>query len=439
MRGTLDLFRKEPRARVFFLVYAQSSLGTGAGYVALLLIAYERFRSPWAISLVLIAELLPAMFLGPVFGAAADRWSRRWCAVVADLCRAVAFVALGIVGSFEATVALALLAGAGTGLFTPAVLAALPSLVDRERLPAATSVYGALADFGYTLGPALAAVVLLAGGPETVMVANGASFAISAVVLARLPFGVRPEIEAVAGGRPSLLREARDGLRAAARMPGIRTVLVATGALLYFGGIFNVGELLFATEELGASDSSFSVLVAIFGLGFIAGSLAGSSGGALPTLKRRYLAGILIMGGGFVGCGIAPTFAAALGAFAIAGFGNGLILVYERLLMQTTVADGMMGRIFGVKDALTAWAFAVAFLSAGGIISLIGTRPMFVLAGIGGIVVWAIAAVALRRLWTSEHVVPTRAEVEPVAPLPEAPSWRTLPSEALGGGPDPRG
>ena len=74
--------RRRPRsdeqlARWYFAALAQSSLGTGAAAVALLLVAYERFRSPWAIGLVLLADVAPAMLLGPVFGAAADRWSRR--------------------------------------------------------------------------------------------------------------------------------------------------------------------------------------------------------------------------------------------------------------------------------------------------------------------------------------------------------------------------
>jgi MFS family permease len=91
MGEIFDLLRAERRARWFFLLLAQSVLGTGAGYVALLLIAYDRFESPWAIGLVLLADVLPAMLLGPVFGAAADRWSRRKCMVVADVLRLVAF------------------------------------------------------------------------------------------------------------------------------------------------------------------------------------------------------------------------------------------------------------------------------------------------------------------------------------------------------------
>src|SRR3954463_13167703 len=49
------LLRKEPQAPRFFGAYAQSALGTGAGYVAIVLVAYERFHSPLAISLILLA------------------------------------------------------------------------------------------------------------------------------------------------------------------------------------------------------------------------------------------------------------------------------------------------------------------------------------------------------------------------------------------------
>ena len=85
MRAALAMLRAEPRARWFFVAHAQSSLGTGAAYVALILLVYDRLESAWAIALVLLADFLPAMFLGPVFGAAADRWSRRTCAVIGSL------------------------------------------------------------------------------------------------------------------------------------------------------------------------------------------------------------------------------------------------------------------------------------------------------------------------------------------------------------------
>src|SRR6185503_10455685 len=225
-----DLLQREPQSRVFFAAHAQSSLGTGAGYVALLVLAYERLDSPWAISLVLVADFLPSMLLGPIFGAAADRWSRRWCAALADLARALAFLSLAFFDGFAVTVALALLAGIGTGLFRPAVMAGLPSLVSPARLPAATSLYGALADLGFTLGPALAAAGLLLADAETVVLVNGLSFAVSAAALTRVPLGGGDRREEPR----SLVREARAGVRAVAQMPKLRVVITGSSAVVLF-------------------------------------------------------------------------------------------------------------------------------------------------------------------------------------------------------------
>jgi MFS family permease len=277
--------------------------------------------------------MVPPMVLGPFCGAAADRWSRRRCAVVADAVRAVAFVGIALIGGFVPMLALALLAGTGTALFRPAILAGLPGLVDERRLPAATSLYGALDDFGHTLGPVLAAGLLLLAAPETAMLANGATFVISAVVLARIPLGDAPTSENEP--RTSLLRETREGLRAAASTRCLRCLIAASSSILLFAGLFNGGELLLAKDTLGAGSSGYSVLVA--------------------------------------------------------------------------VPDRLMGRVFGVKDALASWAFGAGFVGAGVLLPLIDTRALFVLAGAGVLVVWCVASLALRPVWNTGRAVPAPA------------------------------
>ena len=414
LRPIRDLLRYEPQTRAFFVAHAQSSLGTGAGYIALLLLAYERLESPWAISLVLLADFLPAMFLGPIFGAAADRWSRRWCAAIADLARALAFVSLAFFDSFEVTVALALLAGVGTGLFRPAVMAGLPSLVSPASLPAATSLYGALADVGFTLGPALAGLGLLLASAETVMLVNGISFAVSAAILTRVPLGGgdrRAEAQ-------SLLREARAGVRTVARMSGIRAVIVGSSAVVLFLGLFNVGEMLLAENELGAGNSGFAMLVAIFGLGVVVGSLAGAGSSKPLVLKQRYLLGLVILGAGFIGAAAAPSFAMAAVGFAVGGFGNGLFLVHERLLLQVTIQEDLLGRVFGLRDALDAWAWTIAFASAGFLLATLDTRVVLMVAGGGVLAVTAISAWALRGAWATPSPV-AEPDSEPLPQLVE--------------------
>jgi MFS family permease len=163
-----------------------------------------------------------------------------------------------------------------------------------------------------------------------------------------------------------------------------------------------VGELLFARNELGAGGSGFSLLVMVFGVGFLCGSLAGAKGGALSELKRGYEAGLLLLAVGFIGCGLAPTVSVATLTFAAAGFGNGLVLVHERLIIQALIPDALLARIYGVKDALTAWAFGLAFASSGVLIETFGVRPVLLGAGIGSAITAGAAVLALRSAWGPE-------------------------------------
>jgi MFS family permease len=397
VRAALKLLRGERVARLFFAALTQSSLGTGAAYVALLLIAYERFRSPWAISLILLADFVPVMILGPIFGAAADRWSRRWCVVTADIARALAFIGIALVHDFGVTLALAVVAGAGTALFRPAALAALPGLVSSEVRPAAVSLFSAVTQVGWTVGPAVAAAALLVASPETVAAANGVTFAVSALILVRLPLD-QPR----AGGRapqasvePSLLREGLSGVRAVAALVDIRIVILVSAGAMFFGGVFNVAEPLFATQTLGSGKAGYSILVAIYGLGFITGSLAGSHGGEALRLRRRYLQGLALTGVGSLCTAVAPTFVVALLTFALAGVGNGVLVVHERLLIQERVPEGFFGRAFGLTDTLVSWSLVSSFLVAGVVSSLTGPRGLILGVAIGELSLAFVAAIAL--------------------------------------------
>jgi MFS family permease len=408
VRALLAVFTREPRARWFLLANAQSAIGTGAALVALVLIAYDRLKSPWAIALVLLADFLPVMLLGPLFGAVADRRSRRGIAITADLLRAGSFVALGLVHSFAATVVFALIAGVGTALFSPAVLAALPSLAAAERGAAVTSLYGATRDLGRTLGPLVAAAALGFISASDVMLINGATFAVSAVIIALIPFGAVPEQDDAAA-RPSIAREAREGLAATWRLRGVQTVLWASSAAAAFAAMANVGELLLA-RDLNTNASGFALLMVAVGIGVVAGSLLGSLPGGLRDMKRRYLLGILLLGVALVALAIAHSYAVAFVAFLGTGVGNGLVVVHERLIFHAAVEDRLMGRAFATLDTLVGWGFAAAFLGGGAIIAAAGTRGMFAIAGGLGIAVWVGAGLALRGVWNSARSAPA-AEV----------------------------
>jgi MFS family permease len=230
--------------------------------------------------------------------------------------------------------------------------------------------------------------------------------------LARLRFGVVGASARVAtAGGLGLLREAREGLRALAAVRGAQVVIAGSAGALFFGGLFNVAELPFATDEIGVGGTGFSALVAAFGVGFVAGSLSGSKGGSMALLRRRFILGLVLNAGGVLTCAAAPTMVVALLAFALAGIGNGMYLVHERVFLQETVPERFMARAYGAKDALASWGFGVAFLAAGALLSIVDPRELFALAGAGAMLAAVLTALMLRR--SAGGAIPARADSPP--------------------------
>jgi MFS family permease len=404
MHTALDLLRDERQLRWFFAAHLQGSLGAGAGYVALLVLAYDRIGSGWAATAVLLADLAPSMLLGPLAGAVADRWGARRCAIVADLLRAAALAALAFVGGIVPMLALAVVLGCGNALFRPATSALLPALVSEKRLTGANALYGAARDAGQLLGPVCAAGVLLFTGPEALLAVNGATFLASALLLTRVQSSGRP-----AAAEETLLAETLVGVRAVLAEPLTRTLVCSSGAILLVAGTMNVAELVLAQEELGAGHSGFALLVGAYGCGLVAGALLGADDTDDRGLTRRYLLGLTLLAAGLLGSSIAPALPVALATFALTGLGNGLFIVSDRVLLQRIVPRRLHGRAFGLLDSVDSWGFGGALLAGGVLASTVGGRMTFAIAGTGALLVWAAAR--------SRLVPPTPATKEPVMPM----------------------
>jgi MFS transporter len=291
-------------------------------------------------------------------------------------------------------------AGAGSALFRPSMLSAIPGLVDPDRVPATTSAYGAVTDAGYTLGPALAAGILAFASADSLLVANGATFAVSALLLGRLAFGPRRvHDEEEDGERETLLGDTRAGIKAVMRMRPIAILVGLMAGSMLSGGIFNVIELPFAEEALGTGDSGYSALVAVLGVGFLLGSLVGAGGGAPSLLKRRFVQGVFLTGLGSLFTAASPTLAIALLAFGLGGFGNGLFVTYQRLLVQSEVPDRYQGRTFALTDTLTSWAMVIALLAGGALTAVLSPRELMAVTGAWEIMLGLVAVAVLRHHW----------------------------------------
>jgi MFS family permease len=395
--------------RRFLLAALQSSIGNAIGYVALLLLAYHEYGSPWAVSLVLLADFLPAIVLAPLFGALADRWSHRLLVVGADLLRCGAFVGLAFAGSFEVVIALALVAGMGTALYHPAAKSALAGLAG-DRAEAAMGTLVTMWSAASVAGPALGAALLLAVSTSALLLIDAATFFVSAIVLSRLALDREETVTgtiaasdnpnlAIAAGELVMAQDAdasvgqgvRAGLRAARAVTGLGTIVGAGAAATLAFSLMNVAEPLLATDELDAGGAGFALLVCAYGIGSTIGAMRGRA-------DVRFFVECLAGGGvALLASAIAVSLPVASLTFLATGLFAGAVMSSDHQLVTRMAPPAIRGRVFGLKDSLDSIAFCTAFAGGGIIATLGGSRAVFAVSGTGALLAAALAAVVLRQ------------------------------------------
>ena len=394
----LVLLRTPGAVRRFLAASLQSSIGNAIGYIALLLLAYDMTHSAWAVAAVLLADCVPAIALGPFFGALADRLSRRMLVVVADLLRCGAFVALAFAGSLSTLIVLALVAGLGGALYQPAAKSALPGLAG-DRADEAMGALVASWSAASMIGPAIGAGLLVLVSPSTLLIVNAATFLVSAIALSRLPIG-RPAGPAAVAATATATADGetndddggvRAGIRAARAVPGLGVVVAAGGAATLAFSLMNLAEPLLARAELKTGAAGFALLLFAFGVGSTLGALRGRSDGwaMLATLAGG---GLALLASAFV-----PSVQLAAVTFFATGLCCGIFMSSEHQLIARLAPAEALGRVFGLKDSLDAAALCTAFVAGGLIASIADARVTFAVSGIAALLVAAAATVLLLR------------------------------------------
>lgn len=164
-----------------------SDLGDYAGKVALSMLVFSHTRSAALATLTLAITLVPWLGPGQLLAALGDRYPRRTVLVVCDVVRAVVYLGLCLPMPLPALWVLAFAAGLAMPPFAASRSAALTELMTSEERIPAFRLSGITAEACIVLGGALGALLLAAVGPAGALVANAASFALSAVLLAGLP------------------------------------------------------------------------------------------------------------------------------------------------------------------------------------------------------------------------------------------------------------
>lgn len=369
----------------------------------------ERQATPADIASAMAVLLLPYSVVGPFAGVLLDRWRRRQVLLYGNLLRALlaAITALLVLASVPDWLfyASALSVTAVNRFVLAGLSAALPRVVDTDRLLAANSLSPTAGTLAATAGGGLAfAVRLTAADSDAVVVLVGAALyllaALASLRMGRDLLGPDPDLAPARIGA-ALTATARglwSGLRhVAERRPAARALAAMTLARFCYGAL-TVMVLMLSRYAWGSDGSGglalLGLAVAVSGAGFLTAAVI------TPWAAGRWGAG----GWMAVCAGTAAVLEPALGLFFapaptlaaayVLGVVTQGIKIAADTVVQRSVDDAYRGRVFALYDML----FNVAFVAAAGASALVlpldGRSPLLIMAVAA---LYTLAAAALAR------------------------------------------
>ena len=364
-----------------------SALGDGIYTVALAWQVYDISNTPTALSIVGVAWFLPQIAAVLLAGVIADRVDRRLLMIFADVVRAVAIGALGVLSVtgelhlWHAWVLVALY-GLGNSFFYPAYTALVPQVLPKDLLVQAAALRQFVRPLSMrVVGPALGGAIVAGLGPGAGFLIDAGSFGAS--TLALLLMTARPLVRAEGKTVGSLFGEMRDGLRYVLSQRWLSmTLLAVTLAMVFFLGPVFVLMPFVVRNHLHGGSGGLGLVLAAGGMGALIASLFMAQRG----LPRRPLVVVYVAWAvaAFALVGYAEANdvweAALVSALSVGSLVAGQIL-WEALL-QRCVPGEYLGRVASVDSFVSSGLVPLSLAITGPIAGALGTLVTLRWAGV---------------------------------------------------------
>lgn len=387
--------------RLFLGGQIVSLTGTWMQQVALGWLVYRLTRSPFLLGLVGFAGQIPSLFLAPVAGVWADRWSRHRMVIATQalaMLQALLLAALvlgGVVRIWHVLV-LSVFAGLINAVDVPARQSLLVQLVGgREDLANAIALNSSTFNAARLVGPTVAGVLIARLGEGQVFLANALSFVavIAALLAMHLPNAGGPS---AASGNvwPRLL----EGLRYVAGFAPIRSILLLVAVVSVAGVPYTVLMPVFAREVLHGDAHTLGFLLGAVGVGALGGALFLAARPSVRGLGRLIAGASATFGAALVGFSLSRHLALSLLLLCACGFGMMVQMAASNTILQTLVDDDKRGRVMSFYTAAFMGTLPLGSLLAGSLATHIGAPATVRLGGVLCLAAAGVFALGLRAL-----------------------------------------
>lgn len=386
---------------------AFSLVGNYALRIALSMYVLELTGSAAVFAGMLALAMVPTILLSPFGGMLADRCDRRKLMAAMDAVSGAAVLlsvpAVRYLGGTLPAGALLVVLSVLGAFESPTVQACVPQLLSGDNILRGNSVVNQIQALAGLVTPFLGSLMYAALGLETVLLAAGLCFWVTAALECFIRLGPLPERES-SGLAAAVREDFRDSLRFLRKdEPAVlRLLLLAACASFFAAGTAVVGLPHLVRNVLGLSAEHYGAAESAMGAAAVLGALAAGLAG--KRLKKRELLiacfglSLLLAGAAFmlplgaVACYIALTAAFCVGQLVCTMFS---VLALSEIQQRTP--EGLTGKVMALTITFSMCAQPLGQVAYGALFDWAGTAAQLVLLPTGTAVCVLGLAAARRR------------------------------------------
>ena len=393
-RDTFAAF-KHRNFRLFFAGQFVSLIGSWMQSTAQGWLVYQLTGSKVLLGTVAAVGSVPMLLLSVWGGSLADRHPKRTVVLLTQTgMMLLAFAFAGLVWSGHIQpwhiLVLAALSGVAMAFDMPARQAFTVEMTSREHLMNAISLNSSMFNGARVVGPAVAGLLMAQVGMAWCFLLNGLSFiaVIAGLLMMRLPKFV-PPAERTSTGRHML-----EGLVYVAKHRRVRILLLLFGVVGVFGWSYAVLLPAYARDLLQVDERGYGALLSANGLGALLGALTVATYGSRVRPRLMILGGLWVFSAMLLLFAVVRWYPLVLACLAVGGWGMLLYMATTNTLIQSSVSDGMRGRVMGIWALVFGGMMPVGALESGLLSQAVGVPWTVALGALvcagAGLVTWLV-------------------------------------------------
>lgn len=334
--------------RLFLTGQLLSGIGTWMQWTAAPWLVLQLTHSGVALGVDTALGALPILLFGAWGGVLADRFDNRKILVwTQSLYAALAFALFALDASGVVRVwhvyALSFLTGVVGAVDMPTRQTFYLEMVGPDELTNAMSLNTATFTGSRIVGPVIAGIMIGAVGTAPVFLVNGITYLAVVVALAALRVGELHPRELVAKARGQV----REAVRYVWRTSSLRLPLILMALVFTLSFNFQVLVPLLAERTFEGDAGTFAGLLALLGIGSLAGALVMAARSSRSNVSRLAAAAIAL-GGTSLLLAVAPTLPAAWLATPFAGAAGTAFAITANSTLQLNASAVFRGRVMAL-------------------------------------------------------------------------------------------